>query len=131
MCCRGIPRAPGDRRCPPSRGAGPPHPRARTRDSIPPSQAASALPSHEARRDTDTVRGDRRRAVGARVGHADEHLSKFEEQSFLHAELAIATRRMPSRRRGLPVKAVLKFPQKFPRSPGAGDPAAALRSLVQ
>ena len=27
--------------------------------------------------------------------------TKMEEQSFLHAELAIATRRMPSRRRGL------------------------------
>ena len=27
--------------------------------------------------------------------------TKLEEQSFLHAELAIATRRMPSRRRGL------------------------------
>jgi len=53
-----------------------PTPRARAVVSIPPSQAASARPNHEGHRDTDTVRSDRRRQVGARVGHADDGLDQ-------------------------------------------------------
>ena len=53
-----------------------PTPRALAVDSIPPSQAASARPNHEAHRDTDTVRSDRRGALRVGVGHADDHQHK-------------------------------------------------------
>ena len=50
-----------------------PTPRARTSDSIPPPQAASARPNHEAPRSAATVRGDHLCAARARLGHADDH----------------------------------------------------------
>ena len=55
--------------------------------------------------------------------------TKLEEQSFLHAELAIATRSMPTRRRGLRPSGA-----EIPPEPcrAAGRPGAPLRrSLVE
>ena len=54
-----------------------PTPRARTSNSIPPSQATDRLPNHETPRDTDTVRGDRRRPLRVGVGHADDGLDQI------------------------------------------------------
>ena len=51
--------------------------RARAVVSIPPPQATSARPNHETPCDTATVRGDRRRQVGARLGHADDGIHQI------------------------------------------------------
>ena len=51
-----------------------PTPRARTRDSIPPPQAASSRPNHATRHDTFAVRSDRRCPLRVGVGHADDGL---------------------------------------------------------
>ena len=46
-----------------------------TSDSIPPSQATDSCPNHEAH-NAATVRGDRRGALGTRLGHADDGLDQ-------------------------------------------------------
>ena len=78
-----------------------PHPRARAVVSIPPSQAPAP---GRAMKIVATLLLCAA-TVAARLELASDTptsiSTKLEEQSFLHAELAIATRSMPTRRRGL------------------------------
>ncbi len=129
-CCRrGAGAGRGDRRYRPSRGPPEDRPTLRTWAvvSIPPSQAASAGPNHEARCDAFTVRSDRRRQVGARVGHADDGLDQTGGAELpprgardRDAADAVAAPRPPA-------KTVLNSP----RSCRGGRPRCALRSLVR
>ena len=54
-----------------------PTPHALAVDSIPPSQAASSRPNHEAPRNAATVRGDRRCPLRVGVGHADDGIHQI------------------------------------------------------
>ena len=107
-------RGRGDRRCWPTRGPPPTPALGPWSQFLPrrPSQATSARPNHETRRDAFTVRSDRRRALRVSVGHADEHLDQTggaelpprgaRDRDAVDADAAPRP----------PAKAVLKFPQK-------------------
>ena len=75
-CAAGLGRAPPRRQTLPALPEDRPTPRARTRGSIPPSQATDRLPNDETPRDAATVRSDRRGALGTRLGHADDGLDQ-------------------------------------------------------
>ena len=100
-----------------------PTPRARTNDSIPPSQAASARPNHETPRDATAVHNNRLCAARARLGHADDGLDQTGRAELpprgacdRDAVDADAAPRPPA-------KAVLNSLKLY----AAGDPGAPLR----